>query len=718
MAINAQELQGQWNKLRGQVKEKWGQLTDDDLQIQGGNVDQLVGKIQQKTGEGREAIEKFLGDLTSARRLGDRPGGRGGRATSPSTPATGSASSTASSADEARERLDMAEDIVRHNPGQSVAAAFGVGLVGRRGRRPGPPVALSPVPRPGAIAVASGVPVDPARLPPDQRGSPMLRWAIAFAIIALIAGALGFYGAGRHVRAHRQVPRPGLPGPVRDRPRRRPECRRRARRSTASGPRSSTRRGELMRTGSPRRQVAGTARDRFHRPARVADPRRRMQHFLYFLPDPHGHGSFRPTGEAARGLADGHALDAAAGLEPLAVRPGDHADLRRPVGPLADPAALAEVLEEPGDHLGDVRPGVVGQGQAGHRLGQDASRTSRARPRRGSRGRSSRTASPKWPRMSGTISRAPTGRAVPPANDSAKSPAQLSQRLSNMDADVSRRETRSGPQGRLEPRGAGVDDRLDRASTSSPVRVRSGWRNRRPKWRLCLPLGDGSRPGRCRGSRSTPASGRPACATAAARSAQASDRGDDEREVARDGRERAAAAGSCGTSSARSMQDAELQLGRRAGARGARGRRAGRGRPRRGSPGASRPASSSAARPGAKSGTSTRAGPRRSPSTWSRAEQGLDHPLEPEEVAPATRASRVGSSGEGLAGPGQVDVGDLEQLGVGVAVRLVVPADRQQARDQALPEGVLALAARMLDPDRRRGRRRARAARPARRRRG
>jgi len=65
MAINAQELQGQWTKLRGQVKEKWGQLTDDDLQIHGGNVDQLVGKIQQRTGEGREAIEKFLGDLTS-----------------------------------------------------------------------------------------------------------------------------------------------------------------------------------------------------------------------------------------------------------------------------------------------------------------------------------------------------------------------------------------------------------------------------------------------------------------------------------------------------------------------------------------------------------------------------------------------------------------------------------------------------------------------------
>jgi uncharacterized protein YjbJ (UPF0337 family) len=128
MTINAQELQGQWTKLRGQVKEKWGQLTDDDLQIHGGNVDQLVGKIQQKTGEGREAIEKFLGDLTS----------HGASAISQAAGAVSNFAATAGDrfrdqygniSDQARERFDSAQDVVRQNPTQSVAAAFGVGLV-------------------------------------------------------------------------------------------------------------------------------------------------------------------------------------------------------------------------------------------------------------------------------------------------------------------------------------------------------------------------------------------------------------------------------------------------------------------------------------------------------------------------------------------------------------------------------------------------------------
>lgn len=128
MAINAQEIQGQWNKLRGQVKEKWGQLTDDDLQIHSGNIDQMIGKIQARTGEGREAIEKFLTELTS----------KGGSAVAQAASAVGNFAHSATDrfrdqygnvTEQARERFEATEDLVRHNPTQSVAAAFGVGLV-------------------------------------------------------------------------------------------------------------------------------------------------------------------------------------------------------------------------------------------------------------------------------------------------------------------------------------------------------------------------------------------------------------------------------------------------------------------------------------------------------------------------------------------------------------------------------------------------------------
>jgi len=128
MAINAQELQGQWNKLRGQVKEHWGQLTDDDLHIQGGNIDQLVGRIQQRTGESREVVERFLTDLTS----------RGSSAVAQAAEAVSNYTQQAGDrlrdrygdyAQQARERYDDVQHVVRQNPGQSVATAFGIGIV-------------------------------------------------------------------------------------------------------------------------------------------------------------------------------------------------------------------------------------------------------------------------------------------------------------------------------------------------------------------------------------------------------------------------------------------------------------------------------------------------------------------------------------------------------------------------------------------------------------
>ncbi len=81
-------------------------------------------------------------------------------------------------------------------------------------------------------------------------------------------------------------------------------------------------------------------------------------------------------------------------------------------------------------------------------------------------------------------------------------------------------------------------------------------------------------------------------------------------------------------------------------------------------------------------------------------EQRLDHPLDAEHPATADQGQSCRLFGKLLAWPRKVDVGDLEQLGVGVAVRLVVPTSRQQARHERLPQGPLPLPAGVLHADR------------------
>ncbi len=50
------EIKGDWNILKGNLKQKWAQLTDDDLQYLDGQQDELIGRIQKRTGQTREAV--------------------------------------------------------------------------------------------------------------------------------------------------------------------------------------------------------------------------------------------------------------------------------------------------------------------------------------------------------------------------------------------------------------------------------------------------------------------------------------------------------------------------------------------------------------------------------------------------------------------------------------------------------------------------------------
>ena len=54
------EIKGDWNVIKGTLKQKWAKLTDDDLQYAEGQQEELLGRIQKATGQTREAIEKAI----------------------------------------------------------------------------------------------------------------------------------------------------------------------------------------------------------------------------------------------------------------------------------------------------------------------------------------------------------------------------------------------------------------------------------------------------------------------------------------------------------------------------------------------------------------------------------------------------------------------------------------------------------------------------------
>jgi uncharacterized protein YjbJ (UPF0337 family) len=55
-------VEGNWKQVKGKIKEKWGQLTDDDLDTIAGRREQLEGKIQQRYGLGRDMVRKDVDD--------------------------------------------------------------------------------------------------------------------------------------------------------------------------------------------------------------------------------------------------------------------------------------------------------------------------------------------------------------------------------------------------------------------------------------------------------------------------------------------------------------------------------------------------------------------------------------------------------------------------------------------------------------------------------
>jgi uncharacterized protein YjbJ (UPF0337 family) len=137
--LTRQELEGKWKQIKGEIRNRWGNLTDDDFQQVKGDAEKLVGVIQEKTGQSRKEIEAFLDRAAAtgqgavqqvterAQQFADVAGKKvqeGYEA------ASRNLQDTYHMAEEGIETgYNEARKMVRTRPMESVMTAFGVGLI-------------------------------------------------------------------------------------------------------------------------------------------------------------------------------------------------------------------------------------------------------------------------------------------------------------------------------------------------------------------------------------------------------------------------------------------------------------------------------------------------------------------------------------------------------------------------------------------------------------
>jgi uncharacterized protein YjbJ (UPF0337 family) len=61
--MNELNIKGNWNEIKGKLKQKYGELTDDDLSFVEGKEDELLGRLQKKTGQSKEKLREEINKL-------------------------------------------------------------------------------------------------------------------------------------------------------------------------------------------------------------------------------------------------------------------------------------------------------------------------------------------------------------------------------------------------------------------------------------------------------------------------------------------------------------------------------------------------------------------------------------------------------------------------------------------------------------------------------
>lgn len=128
MTIHREIPEGGWDQVKDSIRQRWADLSDQELEQARGNVEQLVGLIQEKTGEAREQVQSFFDDVAAN---GDSKCRQAAEAIKRGVAQTAEVPQHVAErmTDAARDGYSKTESVVRNRPVQSVAACFGAGMI-------------------------------------------------------------------------------------------------------------------------------------------------------------------------------------------------------------------------------------------------------------------------------------------------------------------------------------------------------------------------------------------------------------------------------------------------------------------------------------------------------------------------------------------------------------------------------------------------------------
>jgi ElaB/YqjD/DUF883 family membrane-anchored ribosome-binding protein len=128
MATKTRTIVDQWDEVRQRLRERWEELNQEDLELVRDNVNEVIGRIQARTGETRQDIQRFIDEIIT------EGGSMAARARDRATELAATAAEAAldgadRAARRATEQFHRAEEMVREHPAPSLLTVFGLGCL-------------------------------------------------------------------------------------------------------------------------------------------------------------------------------------------------------------------------------------------------------------------------------------------------------------------------------------------------------------------------------------------------------------------------------------------------------------------------------------------------------------------------------------------------------------------------------------------------------------